>query len=84
VPGMKYRHYSPKAKVVLYEPNTQPPDVSKLLASLDPTASASIGIIRTRMWAPNWSSKLSLKPPPSLANGSGMGTEMWRHMSMPQ
>ncbi|KAF8428759.1 DHBP synthase RibB-like alpha/beta domain-containing protein [Tirmania nivea] len=51
VPGMKYRHYSPRAKVVLYEPNTQPPDMQKLLASLDP--SASIGIIRTRTWPPN-------------------------------
>ncbi|KAF8456587.1 DHBP synthase RibB-like alpha/beta domain-containing protein [Terfezia claveryi] len=60
VPGMKYRHYSPKAKVVLYEQNTPPPTVEKLLASLHCTSnsissSSSIGIIRTRTWAPNWS-----------------------------
>ena len=60
VPGMKYRHYSPKAKVVLYEQNTQPPDIRKLLASLDsPATSSSIGIIRTRTWPPNWSSILT-------------------------
>lgn len=56
VPGMKYRHYSPKAKVILYEQNTPPPTVDKLLST---SSSSSIGIIRTRTWGPNWSSTLT-------------------------
>ena len=41
VPGMKYRHYSPKAKVVLYEQNAPPPTMQKLLASLHSASSSS-------------------------------------------
>jgi len=39
-PGMKYRHYSPKAKVVLCEAGSNVPN----------TGSGSVGIIRTRKW----------------------------------
>ncbi|KAF2656039.1 translation factor [Lophiostoma macrostomum CBS 122681] len=44
-PGMKYRHYSPKARVVLYEAGTQAPDVQKMAE-----ADRSVGIIRTKRW----------------------------------
>ncbi|ORY13254.1 DHBP synthase RibB-like alpha/beta domain-containing protein [Clohesyomyces aquaticus] len=47
-PGMKYRHYSPKATVVLYEAGTEIPDPEKLLERSE--AHASIGFIRTKRW----------------------------------
>ncbi|KAF2240863.1 translation initiation protein Sua5 [Trematosphaeria pertusa] len=48
-PGMKYRHYSPKATVILYEAGTKPPE---LLDMLDPEKGySSIGIIRTKSWS---------------------------------
>lgn len=40
-PGMKYRHYSPKAKVVLYEFGSKAPELK---------GHASIGVVRTRFW----------------------------------
>jgi len=47
-PGMKYKHYSPKASVVLYESGSSRPDADALLARVG--ARRSIGIIRTRNW----------------------------------
>lgn len=41
-PGMKYRHYSPTATVVLYEPGAKPPDESVLVKG--------VGVLRTRTW----------------------------------
>ena len=61
-PGMKYKHYSPKAKVVLYESTYQcgegilAADVEAARPSADgfqkdnSTAQQSIGVIRTRRW----------------------------------
>ena len=52
-PGMKYRHYSPKARVVLFEPTSDPAGVMKhVLKDLKDTAIGAhkIGIIRTRNW----------------------------------
>lgn len=43
-PGMKYRHYSPKADVVLFEAGAQCPDEKEIAAK------KSVGIIRTRTW----------------------------------
>lgn len=45
VPGMKYRHYSPRAKVVLYEPGAGQPKLTTLVSS-----GVKIGIVRTRAW----------------------------------
>ena len=47
-PGMKYRHYSPRAKVVLFESTTKPPDLDTVLYHLH--APKSFGIIRTKVW----------------------------------
>ncbi|KAK3071005.1 hypothetical protein LTS18_014954, partial [Coniosporium uncinatum] len=50
-PGMKYRHYSPKAPVILYEANTSPVEQgildSGLGGELDPGV---YGVIRTKTW----------------------------------
>lgn len=47
-PGMKYRHYSPKAKVILYESGTQRPSLHDMLERL--SNADAIGIIQTRSW----------------------------------
>jgi L-threonylcarbamoyladenylate synthase len=47
-PGMKYRHYSPKAKVVLHEAVSVMPDVEAVIQTVG--TGSSIGIIRTREW----------------------------------
>ncbi|KAF2268620.1 translation factor [Lojkania enalia] len=47
-PGMKYRHYSPKATVILYETGAKAPSLNSVF---DQTSRRrSIGIIRTKMW----------------------------------
>ncbi|KAJ4347200.1 uncharacterized protein N0V89_011139 [Didymosphaeria variabile] len=48
-PGMKYRHYSPKATVVLYEAGTPAPDAEQLLNKV--LGRKSVGIVRTKKWA---------------------------------
>ncbi|KAL5378339.1 hypothetical protein PMIN03_004372 [Paraphaeosphaeria minitans] len=50
-PGMKYRHYSPKATVVLYEAGTPAPAVEELLETV--AGRKSVGIVRTKTWAKN-------------------------------
>ncbi|KAI9701784.1 MAG: hypothetical protein M1836_001128 [Candelina mexicana] len=47
-PGMKYRHYSPKALVVLHEAGSLPPTVSDIQNKVGPNR--SIGIISTKDW----------------------------------
>ncbi|QDS71861.1 hypothetical protein FKW77_010018 [Venturia effusa] len=47
-PGMKYRHYSPKAKVVLHEAGSNTPNIKSLVETVE--HGCSIGIIRTREW----------------------------------
>ncbi|KAF1809012.1 translation factor [Eremomyces bilateralis CBS 781.70] len=46
-PGMKYRHYSPRAKVVLFEPGATAPSIPDLKSA---DSSKGIGIIRTKAW----------------------------------
>ncbi|CAI6334588.1 unnamed protein product [Periconia digitata] len=47
-PGMKYRHYSPKASVILYEAGAKIPGLSDIL---NPKKGyKSVGIIRTKTW----------------------------------
>nr|POE67040.1 threonylcarbamoyl-amp synthase [Quercus suber] len=50
-PGMKYRHYAPKAKVVLFESSGHAPSNDDLLA-LD-RSSTRIGLVRTKTWSLN-------------------------------
>jgi L-threonylcarbamoyladenylate synthase len=45
-PGMKYRHYSPKAEVVLFEAVAGKPSLEEM------SSKKNIGIIRTRSWEP--------------------------------
>jgi L-threonylcarbamoyladenylate synthase len=47
-PGMKYRHYSPKATVVLFEAGRSPPTTRDFESQLGPRA--KLGIIRTSAW----------------------------------
>ncbi|KAL4785467.1 telomere recombination-domain-containing protein [Aspergillus varians] len=52
-PGMKYRHYSPKARVVLFEAGSEPRAVARHVKhDIEDTAvgAHSIGIVRTRTW----------------------------------
>lgn len=45
-PGMKYRHYSPKAEVILFEAGAARPEKEEI------TRKRKVGIIRTRNWGP--------------------------------
>lgn len=47
-PGMKYRHYSPKARVILYEAGRAAPSATELLEFARPTG--KLGIVRTKTW----------------------------------
>ncbi|KAF2237378.1 translation factor, partial [Viridothelium virens] len=47
-PGMKYRHYSPKAQVVLYHANNPQPEWNKVIEEFGPRK--SIGFINTKKW----------------------------------
>ena len=47
-PGMKYRHYSPKATVVLYEVGKSAPSLSEICGYLG--SSQKLGIITTKRW----------------------------------
>ncbi|KAF2173940.1 hypothetical protein M409DRAFT_16209 [Zasmidium cellare ATCC 36951] len=47
-PGMKYRHYSPKATVVLFEPGQDAPSLKDLRSQAGERL--RVGVIRTRNW----------------------------------
>lgn len=47
-PGMKYRHYSPKATVVLHEVGKAPPGPQQLRETLG--ESGKVGVITTKRW----------------------------------
>ncbi|KAK5131158.1 hypothetical protein LTR08_001244 [Meristemomyces frigidus] len=47
-PGMKYRHYAPRATVVLFEAGQNPPSTAELQIFLGP--SAKLGLVRTKRW----------------------------------
>ncbi|PYH85306.1 hypothetical protein BO82DRAFT_380890 [Aspergillus uvarum CBS 121591] len=52
-PGMKYRHYSPKARVVLFEPESADEGIrNHIRKDLEDSAigAHSIGVVRTRNW----------------------------------
>ena len=54
-PGMKYRHYSPRARVVLFEAGSNEEAVAaRLWKDLEDTAvgARTVGIVRTRNWKP--------------------------------
>ncbi|KAI9789045.1 MAG: hypothetical protein M1816_006400 [Peltula sp. TS41687] len=57
-PGMKYRHYSPRAKVVLYPPATSAGVASvegvaeKIRMYLMENGTGTVGLIRTKTWEP--------------------------------
>jgi L-threonylcarbamoyladenylate synthase len=46
-PGMKYRHYSPSAKVVLFEAGTVPPGWNDVLRG---DVAMSVGFVTTKTW----------------------------------
>lgn len=47
-PGMKYKHYSPRARVVLVHQGVKKGDVDHFVATI--TKGASVGVIGTRKW----------------------------------
>jgi L-threonylcarbamoyladenylate synthase len=47
-PGMKYRHYSPKATVMLYEAGNPIPDAKEMRARIG--SHKSVGVVRTKTW----------------------------------
>lgn len=47
-PGMKYRHYSPKATVILFESNKAAPSIQELRELVGPNA--RLGMIRSKCW----------------------------------
>lgn len=47
-PGMKYRHYSPKATVVLYESGREPPSTAELVQHAGPHS--RVGVVQTNSW----------------------------------
>ncbi|PUU77098.1 DHBP synthase RibB-like alpha/beta domain-containing protein [Tuber borchii] len=52
-PGMKYKHYSPRAGVILYEFGTRPPCGKDLVRSTilsGKNFNGKVGILRTRTW----------------------------------
>lgn len=77
-PGMKYRHYSPKAEVILFEAGAGRPSHEEVMAK------KRIGLIRTKSWKPalglevdtsenakiNGLSDTTSQPTPSIPNGS--------------
>lgn len=65
-PGMKYRHYSPRAKVMLCEPEAGFPSLEVIRAHA--SQGRSIGFIRTKTWKPYHRSRPVHEldgPPPS-------------------
>jgi L-threonylcarbamoyladenylate synthase len=49
-PGMKYKHYSPRAGVVLYDVGARAPSGRDLIGSQASKYLARIGVVRTRTW----------------------------------
>lgn len=52
-PGMKYKHYSPKARVILFQPNTDPETGGQYIEKLALESSSShphIGLVTTANW----------------------------------
>lgn len=53
-PGMKYKHYSPRAGVVLYEHGAKPPTRSSIRVA----ENGKIGFLRTRTWPAGFGTSL--------------------------
>ncbi|KAK7183384.1 hypothetical protein DPSP01_000486 [Paraphaeosphaeria sporulosa] len=73
-PGMKYRHYSPKATVVLYESGTPAPAVKGLLDKV--AGRKSVGIVRTKTWAKNLGLAVTEKNDAVDAHTNGISSSM--------
>ena len=57
-PGMKYKHYSPRARVILFEasiPSSLETATSHAQSHRHQSPASSIGILRTRHWSPRLS-----------------------------
>lgn len=69
-PGMKYRHYSPKASVILLEAGSKPPSMRDLQRYAN--SQSRLGLIRTKRWlidAKDEVAPISLGPLQPHANG---------------
>lgn len=79
VPGMKYKHYSPKATVILYEPGAPLPTI-QTLSSVAPgeeeVGVEKVGILRTRTWPSGWQQKAQAEFLQSPTNGTTITTTL--------
>jgi L-threonylcarbamoyladenylate synthase len=73
-PGMKYRHYSPKATVVLYEAGTPAPATEEWLEKV--AGRKSVGIVRTKTWAGNLGVVISETHSTAHAHSNGVPNSM--------
>jgi L-threonylcarbamoyladenylate synthase len=69
-PGMKYRHYSPKATVVLYEAGTPASAAKEWLEKV--AGQKSVGIVRTKTWAGNLAVAVSERNGAAHAHNNGV------------
>ena len=72
VPGMKYKHYSPKATVILYEPGASQPTI-QTISSVTPGGEegvGKVGILRTKTWPSGWQQKAQAEYIRSSSNGT--------------
>lgn len=73
-PGMKYRHYSPKATVVLYEAGTPAPANEEVLEKV--AGRKSVGIVRSKTWVKNAGIAVTERNSEAVAHTNGVSSSM--------
>ncbi|KXL45631.1 hypothetical protein M433DRAFT_154280 [Acidomyces richmondensis BFW] len=79
-PGMKYRHYSPKANVILLEAGSGPPSMSELEQYAG--SQSRLGLIRTKRWHLDIKDEvtpISLAPLQPHVSGTNFGHDETHH-----
>jgi L-threonylcarbamoyladenylate synthase len=73
-PGMKYRHYSPKAEVVLFEAGAGKPGLEEIMAK------RTVGVVRTKSWKPAFG--LAINQGETLQHNGRASTDPQAHNSI--
>ncbi|KAI1916170.1 hypothetical protein LOZ53_001555 [Ophidiomyces ophidiicola] len=82
-PGMKYKHYSPKAKVILFEATKDMSSARRhALRELQSSTLPKLGIIRTKLWQRGLGIPV-LRPLSTPNCTNGLGEINQKHMSNP-
>ena len=68
-PGMKYKHYSPRARVVLFEAGAKLPGMAEMLGFLG--EEKSVGVVRTSKWPAAREMFATERPNGANLNGTG-------------